>query len=153
MSSRRHIGGRSQCLVRICDLLLAHHWQLHLRVILYPRSGSRTTPHEDNSPPDKNKAQPLPTRTTIPTDYSPPGQLPTRTTTTNKTTHQDQNLYGGELSSWVDCRDTSPSVRAMRLWPHVHKVYTILWIERDLYLLSNPVSPKCGRNEIMTSYA
>ena len=29
-------------------------------------SGSRTTPHEDNSPPDKNKAQPLHTRTTIP---------------------------------------------------------------------------------------
>ena len=27
---------------------------------------SRTTPHEDNSPPDKNKAQPLPSRTTIP---------------------------------------------------------------------------------------
>ena len=26
----------------------------------------RATPHEDNSTPDKNKAQPLPTRTTIP---------------------------------------------------------------------------------------
>ena len=39
--------------------------------------GSRTTPHEDNSPPDKNKAQPLPTRTmprTIPhQDNSPLG--------------------------------------------------------------------------------
>ena len=62
--------------------------------------GSRTTPHEDNSPPDKTKAQPLPTRTTIPRtiphqDNSPLGPLPR-----NKTTHQDQNLYGGELSSW-----------------------------------------------------
>ena len=62
--------------------------------------GSRTTPHEDNSPPDKNKAQSLPTRTTIPRtiphqDNSPLGPLPR-----NKTTHQDQNLYGGELSSW-----------------------------------------------------
>ena len=43
--------------------------------------GSRTTPHEDNSPPDKNKAQPLPTRTTIPRtiphqDNSPLGPLP-----------------------------------------------------------------------------
>ena len=62
--------------------------------------GSRTTPHEDNSPPNKNKAQPLPTRTTIPRtiphqDNSPLGPLPR-----NKTTHQDQNLYGGELSSW-----------------------------------------------------
>ena len=62
--------------------------------------GSRTTPHEDNSPPDKNKFQPLPTRTTIPRtiphqDNSPLGPLPR-----NKTTHQDQNLYGGELSSW-----------------------------------------------------
>ena len=61
--------------------------------------GSRTTPHEDNSPPDKNKAQPLPTRTTIPRaiphqDNSPLGPLPR-----NKTTHQDQNLYGRELSS------------------------------------------------------
>ena len=62
--------------------------------------GSRTIPHEDNSPPDKNKAQPLPTRTTIHRtiphqDNSPLGPLPR-----NKTTHQDQNLYGGELSSW-----------------------------------------------------
>ena len=58
--------------------------------------GSRTTPHEDNSPPDKNKVQPLPTRTTIPRtiphqDNSPVGPLPR-----NKTTHQDQNLYGGD---------------------------------------------------------
>ena len=64
------------------------------------KKGSRTTPHEDNSPSDKNKAQPLPTRTTIPRtiphqDNSPLGPLPR-----NKTTHQDQNLYGGELSSW-----------------------------------------------------
>ena len=47
-----------------------------------------------------NKAQPLPTRTTIPRtiphqDNSPLGPLPR-----NKTTHQDQNLNGGELSSW-----------------------------------------------------
>ena len=68
---------------------------------------NRTTPHEDNSPPDKNKAQPLPTRTTIPRtiphqDNSPLGPLPR-----NKTTHQDQNLYSGELSSWgvVQIRD------------------------------------------------
>ena len=63
-------------------------------------TGSRTTPHEDNSPPDKNIAQPLPTRTTIPRtiphqDNPPLGPLPR-----NKTTHQDQNLYGEELSSW-----------------------------------------------------
>ena len=64
-------------------------------------NSSRTTPHEDNSQPDKNKAQPLPTRTTIiprtipHQDNSPLGPLPR-----NKTTHQDQNLYGGELSSW-----------------------------------------------------
>ena len=43
--------------------------------------GSRTAPHEDNSPPDKNKAQPLATRTTIPRtiphqDNSPLGPLP-----------------------------------------------------------------------------
>ena len=72
-------------------------WDNFKMSILY---GSRTTPNEDNSPPDKNKAQPLPTRTTIPRtiphqDNSPLGPLPR-----NKTTHQDQNLYGGELSSW-----------------------------------------------------
>ena len=33
-----HVGGRSHCLVRACDLLLAHHWQLRLRVIVYPPS-------------------------------------------------------------------------------------------------------------------
>ena len=49
-------------------------------------------PHEDNSPPDNNKAQPLPTRTTIPRttphqDNSPLGPLPR-----NKATYQDQNL-------------------------------------------------------------
>ena len=42
----------------------------------------------------------MPTRTTIPRtiphqDNSPLGPLPR-----NKTTHQDQDLYGGELSSW-----------------------------------------------------
>ena len=73
---------------------------LYNEVPLYHQIGSRTTPHEDNFPPDKNKAQPLPTRTTIPRtiphqDNSPLGPLPR-----NKTTHQDQNLYGGELSSW-----------------------------------------------------
>ena len=55
----------------------------------------RTIPHQI-----KNKAQPLPTRTTIPRtiphqDDSPLGPLPR-----NKTTLQDQNLYGGELSCW-----------------------------------------------------
>ena len=64
------------------------------------KKGSRTTPHEDNSPPYKNKAQPLPTRTAIPRniphqDNAPLGPLPR-----NKTTHQDQNLYGGELSGY-----------------------------------------------------
>ena len=73
---------------------------LILHVVERHHKGSRTTPHEDNSPPDKNEAQPLPTRTTIPRtiphqDNSPLGSLPR-----NKTTHQDQNLYGGELSSW-----------------------------------------------------
>ena len=58
-------------------------------------------PTGDNSPPDKNKAQLLPTRTTIPI-----GQFPTRTTPP----HQDHyhlvkplirtNIYGGELSWW-----------------------------------------------------
>ena len=66
-----------------------------------PPQGSRTTPQEDNSPPDKNKAQPLPTGTTIPRtiphqDNSPLGPLPQ-----NKTTHQDQNLYGWELSGYA----------------------------------------------------
>ena len=38
MSSRHHVGGRSHRLVCACDLLLAHRWQLHLHVILYPPS-------------------------------------------------------------------------------------------------------------------
>ena len=38
MSSRRHVGGRCHCLVRACDLLLAHRWQLRLHIILYPPS-------------------------------------------------------------------------------------------------------------------
>ena len=74
--------------------------------------GSRTTPHEDNSPPDKTKAQPLPTRTTIPRtiphqDNSPLGPLPRN--------HWDQNLYGGELSSWgvVRIRRKSPDCDAL----------------------------------------
>ena len=75
-------------------------WITQSILLSYGIFGSRTTPHEDKSPPDKNKAQPLPTRTTIPRtiphqDNSPLGPLPR-----NKTTHQDQNLYGGELSSW-----------------------------------------------------
>ena len=37
-SSCCHVGGRSHCLVRACDLLLAHHWQLHLHIILCPPS-------------------------------------------------------------------------------------------------------------------
>ena len=54
----------------------------------------------DNSPRDKNKAQLLPTTTTIPratphSDNCPPGPLPT-----SKTTHQDQYLHSGELSWW-----------------------------------------------------
>ena len=53
-------------------------------------------PTKDNSPPDKNKPQALPTGTTIPRtiphqDNSPLGPLPW-----NKTIHQDQYLYGGE---------------------------------------------------------
>ena len=73
-----------------------------------PKSGSRTTPHWDNSPPDKNKAQLLPIRTTIPEDYSPLGQLPTRAISTSTTMHQDQyciymvgNCPGGELSGYA----------------------------------------------------
>ena len=57
-------------------------------------------PTKDNSQPDKNNAHPLPTGTTIPRtiphqDNSPLGPLPQ-----NKTTHQDQNMYCGELSWW-----------------------------------------------------
>ena len=57
---------------------------------------------EDNSPPDKHKAQLMPTRTTIPRttphyDNSPTDQY-------SKTTHQDQYLHGGELSWWGDIR-------------------------------------------------
>ena len=58
------------------------------------------TPHEDNSPPDKNKAQPLPTRNTIPRTIAHQDNSPLGLLAWNKTTHQDQNLYGGELSSW-----------------------------------------------------
>ena len=81
-------------------LLAAILQSLVVVVLVIPSLRSRTTPHEDNSPPDENKAQPLPTRTTIPRtiphqDNSPLGPLPR-----NKTTLQDQNLYGGELSSW-----------------------------------------------------
>ena len=85
------------------------------------QNGSRTTPHEDNSPPDKNKGQPLPTRTTIPRtiphqDNSPLGPLPR-----NKTTHQDQtctvgNCPPGELSGYV----TEPVIQSHSLFllPH-----------------------------------
>ena len=59
--------------------------------------GSRTIPQ---SPPDKNKAQLLPIRTTFPRttphqDNSPSGPLQT-----SKTIYQVQYLYGGELSWW-----------------------------------------------------
>ena len=39
-------------------------WSVTYHALLVERhhKGSRRTPHEDNSPPDKNKAQPLPTR-------------------------------------------------------------------------------------------
>ena len=62
--------------------------------------GSRTTPHQEQFPTGKNKAQSLPTGTTIPRtiphqDKSPLGPLPW-----NKTIHQDQYLYGGILSWW-----------------------------------------------------
>ena len=40
-SSRHHVGGRSHCLAHACDLLLAHCWQLRLRVILYPPNWGR----------------------------------------------------------------------------------------------------------------
>ena len=100
-------GGR-RCKVHLCESAYMFMWNsmccsithsfTHTHTHMHSH-GSRTTPHEDNSPPDKNKAQPLPTRTTIPRtiphqDNSPLGPLPR-----NKTTHQDK-LYGGELSSW-----------------------------------------------------
>ena len=63
-------------------------------------------PTKENSPPEKNKSQPLPTGTTIPRtspqtphqDNSPLGPLPQ-----NKTTHRDQYLYSGELSWFESC--------------------------------------------------
>ena len=69
--------------------------------------GSRTTPHEDNSPPDRNKAQPLPNRTTVPRtiphqDNSPLGPLPW-----NKTTHQDQKNLRWGIVLLGSCPDTS----------------------------------------------
>ena len=97
-------------LQKVQEVIRKHHIQIFLQLFWmtyckvpnyhYVHSGSRTTPHEDNSPPDENKAHLLPTRTTMPRtiphqDNSPLGPLPR-----NKTTHQDQNLYGGELSSW-----------------------------------------------------
>ena len=40
MSSCRHVGGQSHCLVRACDLRLVHFWQLLLHVILLtPKRG------------------------------------------------------------------------------------------------------------------
>ena len=57
----------SDCESRALFSLHSYHAQFHLTMyLLLVRSqgtnGFRTTPHEDNSPPDKNKAQPLPTR-------------------------------------------------------------------------------------------
>ena len=113
--------------------------------------GSRTTPHEDNSPPDKNKAQPLPTRTTIPRtiphqDNSHAlGPLPR-----NKTTHQDQNLYGGELSSWivVRIRTRLPQFVLKRFDQVVRNVgFTWIfssWIACRLSSLYSAGSPKAG---------
>ena len=53
-------------------------------------NGSMTTPHwgSDNPPPDKNSAQLLPTRTTIPRP-TPHQDLPTRTTIPRPTPHKD----------------------------------------------------------------
>ena len=71
------------------------------RVLLHlPQTVLGQLPTKDNSQPDKYKAHPLPTGTTIPRtiahqDNSPLGPLPR-----NKTTHQDQYMYGGELSWW-----------------------------------------------------
>ena len=67
--------------------------------------GSRTTPHEDNSPPDKNKAQPLPTRTTIPRtiahqDNSPLGPLPRNKPLIRTKTCTVGNCPPGELSGY-----------------------------------------------------
>ena len=50
----------------------------------------------DNFPPDENKAQLLPTRTTPYKDNSPLGPL-----ATNKITYQDQYLDSGELSGYA----------------------------------------------------
>ena len=77
--------------------------------------GSRTTPHEDNSPPDNNKAQPMPTRTTIRRtiphqDNSPLGPLPQ-----NKTTHQDQNMYKWGIVLLGSCLDTGSVMHPWKL--------------------------------------
>ena len=60
----------------------------------------RTIPHQikikpNHCPPGPQSLGLFPTRTIPHQDNSPLGPLPR-----NKTTHQDQNLYGGELSSW-----------------------------------------------------
>ena len=65
-------------------------------------------PTGDNSPPDKIKPN------YCPSGPQSLGQFSTRTTllgpqATNKSTHQDQYLYGGELS-WWSCPDTHPLV-------------------------------------------
>ena len=94
-------------------------------IVIY---GSRTTPHEDNSPPDQNKAQPLPTRTTIPRtiphqDNSPLGPLPW-----NKTTHQDS---GPKPVRWGivllgSCPDTCITV-----WPSVKLLLSSNFIKKS----------------------
>ena len=99
----------------------ALHWLHSLRLpllftIIFHHSdwagynpGSRTTPlwwqFRTTEIKIKNKAQLMTTRTMIPRttphqdhdpkDNSPPGPLPT-----SKSTHQDQFLYGGQLSWW-----------------------------------------------------
>ena len=67
-------------------------------------------PTGDNSPPDKNKSHILPTRTTIPRTIPHQDNCPLRPLQTSKTTHQDQYLYGGELSSY-DTLVFSPHVK------------------------------------------
>ena len=69
----------------------------------------RTIAHSDKN--QEPKLHPLlATSTTRPyermspsIDNSPLGPLPQ----TKTLTHQDQNLYGGELSSWGHCPDTN----------------------------------------------
>ena len=60
-------------------------------------------PTEDNSPPDKNKAQLLPTGTRIPrtTDYCPPDQYQQVKPLIRTNIYMVGNCPGGELSEYV----------------------------------------------------